>query len=100
MLGRTWAEDRGPPEAIQDEASNPLAHPGWEDAKLVPVLGHRPPGDLHSVGLEEIHDGLIGQRSLESSFPTKFWILSFTPRALISSPLVVESPEEKKNLSE
>ena len=69
-----------------------------QNAKVIPILGHRPACDLDAIRLQQVDDRLIGQRPLRVLPPTRFPILSFTPRALMSSPLVVESPEEKKNL--
>ncbi len=41
--------------------SDALPHARGQDSELVPVLGHGAAGDLDPVGLEEVHDRLIGE---------------------------------------
>src|SRR5687767_14394299 len=80
-------------------SSHPLAHARREDAELVAVLRHRAAGDLHAAFLQDVDDGLVGQRVLCVSSSTSFWICALMPRAETSSPPVVDSPDEKKYLS-
>src|SRR5216117_1792454 len=79
--------------------SQPLAHAGREDAQLVAVLRDRSPRDLDALLREHLHDLLVGERVPGVLVGHHLLICARMARALASSPVVVERPLEKKNLS-
>src|SRR4051812_31570664 len=47
-----------------DRSSYTLAHSRREHAELIAILGHGASRDLHATLLQDVHDGLIGERVL------------------------------------